>query len=393
MLRRSLILSAVAAFAVSSCKTRHANQDSDLQFSIGDTQNSMLKDIEATNGKLPVCVALIGFPKSETATAEASFRELLTRAADSWNSLLKGHPMWPVQNKIEPIFTVQNTKCPATTLGFNVIVWFDAAEFTSDYCKNTGRVCSSGASPATRTLYIGPVNRGMPQSLYQYATVLHEYGHMLSLGDTYRNPGLSDWDIDQPPSVMNGQNFPPGTFSEDDRWGLWATLYSVKTGRRSCGTYGVEVQMKLNTWQDVMCDPRSVAGYHHRSIGDVSGLPENARAESTTASVDRIPVDTGRWLYDGYDAGNTWMVVSEIEGHANSFRAFGFVNGETKSEGGTVYSCAPAIDVPFPRDCTTKSSAKFKIEMWGRKRLKLITPAIPAGLWVNWSKPELDWSF
>lgn len=387
-----LFVLGVCASVLFSCKARPQVDQSGLDFAIGSADYSLLKDIEAKNGRIPVCLALIGFASGEEATAGEQFKAMLLRAANAWNSLLRGHPDWPVQGKIEIDFKVSSQQCQPVSTGFTMTVWRNEADFRRDYCNRPGYVCASGGSAERRAIFIGPVNRDKPDNIYDYFTILHEYGHVLGMGDTYRNKGMSDWEVDQPPSVMNGQNFPPEAFTTDDKWGLWAVLWAVKTGRRDCRGYGKEVEMKLNRWKDVMCDPRSEPKYVHRNISEITGLPERQDQSADVTERKSIPVDAGKWRYKGHDEASKWVAVSRIEGQPDSFRTIGFVNGESKSETGTVYKCEPALDFPFPRECTATSDENYKIVTWGRKRMILKTPALPDGVELTWFQPTLNWS-
>ncbi|NBQ52416.1 MAG: hypothetical protein EBU49_02380 [Proteobacteria bacterium] len=379
--------------AVMACKSRNVYPDSNLQFALGKIDKSMLKDIEAGNGTIPVCLALINFPEGERQKAEASFKDMVDRAANSWNGLLKGHPNWPVQRRVEIDFAVKESRCQSPSKGFGLTVWHRAIDFERDYCSNPGWVCSSGGSAALREIFIGPVNRGRPSNIYSYYTILHEYGHLLGLGDTYRNKGMSDWDVDQPPSVMNGENYPPEVFTTDDRWGIWATLNAVKSGRRDCRGFGKEVEMKMNSWQNIMCDPRSEPSYVHRSIEEIPDLTEKGQLENPDLPEVRFaPIETGKWKYDGRDEKNDWMVVSSVDGKSDHFRAIGFIDGESRSANGTIYKCENTTDVPFPRECIAASNENYKILLLGKKRMILKTPAIPDGIEVNWFTAKLDWN-
>ena len=387
-----LLAFVLVVIAFTACKARNTAPNSNLQFALGRVDNSMLKDIESGNGKIPVCLALINFPEGEKQKAESSFKEMLDRAANAWNGLLKGHPNWPIQERVEIDFSVKQVRCKSTQRGFSLTVWHEAADFERDYCSNPGWVCASGGSAAMRELYIGPVNRGRPSNIYSYYTILHEYGHLLALGDTYRNKGMSDWEVDQPPSVMNGENYPPEVFTTDDRWGIWATLNAVKSGRRDCRGFGNVVEMKINSWQNIMCDPRSEPSYVHRSIEEIPDLPEQRRREDPELPEIRFaPLEVGKWKYASRDEKKDWMVVSSIEGNFESFRVIGFIDGESRSAKGTIYKCENALDVPFPRECTAVSSENHKIVLLGNKRMILKTPAIPDGIEVNWFASALDW--
>src|SRR6185369_4248611 len=105
-----------------------------------------------------------------------------------------------------------------------------AAGFQRDYCSRPGYTCSPGAIAPLRTLYLGPWNRDESVNPYEPIITLHEYGHLLGLGDTYKIRGKNSWVGEQPPSVMNTES---ETLTEDDKLGLWAVVRALKTGRRS----------------------------------------------------------------------------------------------------------------------------------------------------------------
>lgn len=113
-------------------------------------------------------------------------------------------------------------------------------------------MCASGAAVWDHLILLGPWNRTMEVDPLDDFTILHEYGHMLGLGDTYRIPGYHDWVGAQPGSVMNGHH---AQLTEDDRLGLWATVRAVKTGKRSCDGFGHELEMTANVWHAFMRAP------------------------------------------------------------------------------------------------------------------------------------------
>lgn len=393
-MNRMLIAAATAifvAFALNSCKMRPANQRASQKFAISDPKDSLLKHIEATSGRLPVCLALIGFEESELKTAEARFKDSLSKAANGWNSLLKDYPDWKVKHQLTLNFKTQTSECTDEAPSVNLNVWQKAADFERDYCQvSSTRVCSSAAGPEQRTIYIGPVNRGSPQDIYNYFTILHEFGHLLGLGDTYRIPGRSEWEENQPPSVMNGQNFPPDVFTNDDRWGLWATLYAVKTGTRSCRGYGKEVEMKKNDWQNVLCDPRSEATYVHRDI-PVETMPARPETNNNRVASDLLPT-AGKWKYEGFDPQNTWLEIERIPDSKDHFRAIGFVNGSSRSPTGTLYDCSSDEPSRSPRRCTIKNADGYEISVISNTRIKLTTSAYPAGVEVTLMQAAFDWN-
>ncbi|MEY4630952.1 MAG: hypothetical protein RIQ81_1072 [Pseudomonadota bacterium] len=393
MRTRLIAIAAVisASTALVQCKTRPGNRGASQKFSITDPSDSLLKHIEATSGKMPVCLALIGFDESERKTAELRFKESLSKAANAWNYLLKDYPDWKVKHQLTLNFKTQTSECKDEAPSLNFNVWQKAADFERDYCQvSSTRVCSSGTLAGKRTIYIGPVNRGMPDDIYDYFTILHEYGHLLALGDTYRIPGRSEWEENQPPSVMNGQNLPPEMFTSDDRWGLWAVLYAVKTGTRSCRGYGKEVEMKKNDWQHVLCDPRSEVTYVHRDI-PVETLPARPESDAGEATDALLPTP-GKWKYDEFDAKDTWLEIEHVPGKQDRFRAIGFVNGTSRSPNGTLYECSDNDPAGSPRRCVVKNTPGFEISVISKTRIRLTTPGYPNGIEVTYLRTAIDWS-
>jgi hypothetical protein len=112
----------------------------------------------------------------------------------------------------------------------------------------------------TQSIHLAPINRGAPQAPLGAFAVLHEYGHLLGLGDTYRMPGLLEFAGVQPPSVMNGGS---QTLVEDDRRGLLVALRAEKTGLRSCDGFGAQVPTTVNAWTSIVCDPSTVPVVDH----------------------------------------------------------------------------------------------------------------------------------
>ena len=202
---RSLkVILLVSLSATLGCKDKVKSEDSGMKYALMQQQYSMLRDIEATKGKLPVCFGLIGFKDEEHKDAVQKFRDLFMKAINAWNGLLSDNPGWPVKNEISLIINSRDERCPRPSRGFAVNVWNDPEQFKREFCGTAAaKVCASGARAVERTIYIGPVNRGKVANLYSYFVVLHEFGHLLSLGDTYEVPGASEWENNQPPSITD----------------------------------------------------------------------------------------------------------------------------------------------------------------------------------------------
>jgi hypothetical protein len=382
-------------------------------------QNSLLRDIEAFKGKLPVCLALIGFEESEHDDQVTKFKDLFSRAANSWNGLLSDNPAWPVKSSIELKVNSRSQPCPRPSSGFAVNVWKKPEDFKKDYCDTSSAiVCASGAQAAEKAIYLGPVNRAKPANIYSYFVILHEYGHLLSMGDTYAIAGRSEWKTEQPPSVMNGQNVPPDSHSEDDKIGLAAVLNAVKTGRRACGTYGTPVDMQKNAWNALMCDPK--AGGQNAHVGVPSNLAEqptqnpseklsqgpssNQDGKSTGRSTASLAlaevtqttaagIKLGRWSLTGYDQNEYEIVISEIEGSTDAFRTVMYINGASASETGLTYFCSPSVNIgaarvstdDFSQTCKASQNSQFVMQVKRPELIVLRTPMLPQGLALRYT--------
>lgn len=256
----ALALGLAACGAADEQQEEEALDDIDSEFSVLNTAGSILPVIESRAGAPRVCLGLIGFGR-ETLAADNWYRRAIPYAMTSWNNLLAGNSEWSVR-RIAPSISMQNSECAPTTGDFRINVWRDARTFTSSFCgRRPSWVCASSTSTGTRTMNIGPVNRGAPASVYDSYTLLHELGHLLGMADTYRISGSHDWIGAQPPSVMNRGSL---SLTRDDQLGLWVALRAVKTGVRSCSGFGAAQTMTSNIWGSIMCDStrRPITTHH-----------------------------------------------------------------------------------------------------------------------------------
>lgn len=367
-----------------ACKDQ-AKTNASLNYALMDPQYSMLRDLEATRGKLPVCFGLIGFKDEEHKEEVSKFRDLFMKAVNSWNGLLADNPDWPLKGEVILNINSRDERCPRPSRGFAVNIWKDPEQFKREFCGTAlAKVCASGARSAEKTIFIGPVNRGKVANLYSYFVVLHEFGHLLSLGDTYEVPGASEWENKQPPSVMNGQNIPPDLFTEDDKLGLWAVLAAIRTGQRKCGKDMIKVEMEKNTWGSLICDPQAVPKVNHESLPDrlqsesliASHMPNPSKAESVifsnslslTSADDGsfdLPVKEGLWSLEGFDPNEYQLLVEKIPGETMAFRTRAFINGQSASANGLLYRCAYRTESGRPRRvvCASNQHSHFTFQM------------------------------
>lgn len=255
-------------------------------FSLNPTSESMLLDIERNGGALSVCIALVDSPADAQSWRDRAVANIndTTRA---WNDLIKDHPLWSVREIVPRYTFVNGRQCSPSSAMVKVNIWTSVARFKSSWCAGQPE-CASSASPKTRTFGLGPWNRTAPADPLEPFATLHEYGHLLGLGDTYKIPGYNSWIGEQPPAVMNGMS---ETLTDDDKLGLWAMLNALKTGRRSCDGFGHPVKMTANTWGSVMCDTRSVVIDTHGDVIVQTGpIPEDVlnSAKLVTVSTDQL---------------------------------------------------------------------------------------------------------
>ncbi len=356
----------VGALALAACA---ADSDADTDegaFSVNQVSSdfSILPALENLGGKPPVCVALIGFdPRARQATGD-TIAALVTDAARKWNALLSGNELWTLRAEVTPTYTFQESECPTTGPGFSVNVWATAEQFRAEYCSRPGYGCSPAVIAPYRSVYLGPWNRDRPLDPYDPHVLLHEYGHLLGLGDTYRIPGQTDWVREQPPSVMNNGS---RTLTEDDKLGLWVALRELKTGVRSCDGFGGNVEMTQNVWNRLMCDP--------------STRPSDTHGRPTPPVESSLP-KTGTWSFEGHDSRTTGLRVTSVARTATGFTMMvgGLEGGRPSGEG--PYHCTPS------GVCAAASDARYRLLVTDATTMRMINPNTPSGIRVTFAQAD-----
>jgi hypothetical protein len=139
-------------------------------------------------------------------------RAAITKAVVAWTSALEDNDYWPCKQRV----TV-NHLMDAGQLGMGTVqVYIDAAVSRS--------YAVVGANPQ---IYLSPqyTNAYDP---YAERVILHEFGHMMGLADTYTEPGYQQ-PIGQPAGIMN-QLYEVAWLTPDDYSGAEA-LYDFINGR------------------------------------------------------------------------------------------------------------------------------------------------------------------
>lgn len=331
-------------------------------FAVGQVSaaTSILPAIENSGGKIEVCVGLIGFERGQIEIAKKKVTSSVTDTANAWNTLLAGNALWTLQTAVAPVFRFQESECAKNLPGFAVNVWGTAEGFKADYCSRPNYTCSSGAIGAYRSLYLGPWNRTQAEDAFKPFTMLHEYGHLLGMGDTYRIPNANDWNGEQPASIMNGQS---QRLTDDDKLGLWVVVRTLKTGVRSCEGFGAEVPMTANAWGALMCDP--------------AAKPEEQHGNPVPAVQAVLPRE-GTWGYQGYDPKTTAVRIRAVKRTDAGFTMMvaAVTNGQPAASE-SMYLCDPG------GTCVAQTDRSYRMLVASATSMRMINQSVPAGLQVD----------
>jgi hypothetical protein len=185
-----------------------------------------------------------------------------------WVKLLEGHSNW-TNSKLTLDYVLQSKSCDNQIMfpfyPSQVVIkidWYknDALfqkSVCSDWKKNQGE-CRSHALLNKLKINVYLDKKLWPGDTHRLY-VAHEFGHMLGLGDTYKQENYREPPM-QMPSVMNLKST---DFTEDDRLGVRAA-FEVSLGRkRSCGLSAVEVQAKVNLEGSLFCLENAKAVINH----------------------------------------------------------------------------------------------------------------------------------
>ena len=246
----------LAALIVVSCKPLNT-VDSRPEFAV-DTQakSIMLKNLSET-GNIKYC---IGFVDSDVdSNITNTFKEGVQNAVKDWNDLLVGmeNPAWP-QNEITVDFLGdEKGRCKKHQGALKILVWQKLGGNVA-WEAGTG-TCQSPACGNGKAL---EVYYNLSHSIYkrfglEYSIkflILHEYGHILMLGDTYFTPDLSEPSDEQPMSIMQSSYNDPG-LTDDDKAGVRAAWSYTVTGTFECGAGYQTEKVPVNYWNWKFCIP------------------------------------------------------------------------------------------------------------------------------------------
>lgn len=366
----ALVLALVAAGPLAcgvEADERSESERAEDEFAVkGASGLSILPELEASGGKPSVCLGFVDAAEADVPALRTRAEALVTDAANRWNEALRESPLWTVTGPIVPSFRVERQICPPSAPGLKVNVWTTPERFRADRCTNPRWTCASTTDAKTHTIHLAPINRGAPQDPLRAFAVLHEYGHLLGLGDTYRIPGSLEFAGVQPPSVMNGG---AQTLADDDRRGVLVALRAEKTGLRSCDGFGVQVPTTVNAWSSLVCDPSTVPVVDH---GGPTPPPPTTPPKAPLA---------GTWSIDGWAVAASSVEIRDVSAAAGraSFTIQSYKNG-APTAATAVYRCDAS------GACASERDARYRLLVSDARTMRWITPSTPAGVTVRFAR-------
>lgn len=210
----SILLTAFAAVGTGGCEGLGATAEGELRYGTftpgRDTlrQWSAFTTVEQYGCTLPVI--LYAASGAIVTPQQAAFtRAAIDKAVRAWTSALDDNDFWPCKAGVRVEHSLGNVG-PGT-----IQVYIDAA------------VSRSYAVVGSNQIYLSPqyTNASDP---YAERVILHEFGHMFGLADTYTEPGYQQ-PIGQPSGIMN-QLYSVAWLTPDDYAGADA-LYEYINGR------------------------------------------------------------------------------------------------------------------------------------------------------------------
>lgn len=235
----------------SSCGIREVESKTQYALNRGDPAKgslSALKIINSTGGKVRLCFTL---PDSRDPAALAGeWTPIFTTAMNTWVKELQGVEGW----------TVTSVTVNASSEGFVAGCHFDIRIFETPegWKREMGDSAASMASSSIEvmTMHIGPAFHHERKS-ERLPMVIHEFGHLIGIGDTYTIPGANE-PANQPPAIMNRyQDVSWAELQPDDKAAIRAVWKHVRSSVLACDGAYVPGGHGKNRWNYLFCVPTS----------------------------------------------------------------------------------------------------------------------------------------
>jgi hypothetical protein len=212
-----------------SCRHVGAPVASSPSFAVYPDANKWLLPKIAKTSALNACIVYQGNVKPTSFQIRAKENSLAV-AVIKWNAALKrANVGWKID--AVALKTLSGIgQCPAANYDMTILVWTDSATWNRDHAKGQ----RSYADVNRGEIHLDPeAFDGLPSGDLRQWVIVHEYGHLLGLGDTYTEKGESQPQESHPPSVYRGEG---GTWdpSPDDIAGIGAVWKYIETGSFSC---------------------------------------------------------------------------------------------------------------------------------------------------------------
>jgi hypothetical protein len=247
-------------------KTEFAMFGQPAQASLVETYRTLRESSDVV-----VCVGHVGY--SHTSPKGVQRTEWARRAVVAWITALQESPDWPNKKQKNFDVTAQTGVCPNALVhgspGFKIMFFGTAQDQVNATCgpdspqaedlRSYG-LCQesplySFASPSDRTAIISVRMGNQSRSeAFLFETVLHEFGHILGLGDLYKSLSIN-YEGAIPSSIMA---YSAETLTADDKLGIWNIEKATRTGDWDCGGYATARNLNASNGY-TYCRPSSAA--------------------------------------------------------------------------------------------------------------------------------------
>lgn len=224
------VLSIFTVVTLVSCRVEK-NEQAEVLYSSDAflSSHSLLPEINKT-GRVEACFQPIGGSQTERQETFQEVNQALSVAVEGWNQFLVGQPGWN-QNKITVNVTPREN-CAPSSQTLTIRAFINDASFQK-LCSNMYPNIPLKDLPTkcrshtyVKDHLINLEKESIDNRLDH--VILHEYGHIIGMGDTYYEDGYIPKSATggQPNSVMNG----PNPLSPDDRDGIRAVWQAIRQG-------------------------------------------------------------------------------------------------------------------------------------------------------------------